>query len=685
MRLQSDQASSSSTSLAAPSNSLAGSSTPIQGSNSFNSNGHSNGTGPTTNGFSNGLTNGTGPSNSTPGSLKNGVIKHNKNVAHVSLPGRKLFSDSNVDREEFVRLVVQSLRDVGYIESAATLEAESGYTMESTEVAEFRNYVMEASWEQAEAALIRLGVTDEDNLMESRFLISQQKYLELLENRNTTAALMVLRNELAPHHVDPEHLYTLSSLIMCSTPEDLRHRAGWDGSRGNSRTRLLSNLQKHIPSAVMIPQRRFLTLLEQSRLWQQQRCPYHNSPPDSMSFSLYRDHHCDSSCFPNTTTTILEIHTDEVWNIEWSHSGEYLASAGKDKSAIIWRVGPEKEPAQREYTQHLVLRDHQYPVGCISWSLDDSILFTSSENHIKMWNTRSGLCMRTIETHTETVTAIRWLPDNSGFMSAGLDRRILIWDPEGNQRDSWGMAPIRVTDLDVSPNMTKVVAVGVIHLPPIPHPPTSTGNSPAPGARGDSASQSPQSQSHTPSYIVKAENRMIVYDLATKHQIASLRLDGETTSVRVSRDSRYALISHAPDEVLLWDLSLSRIACKYTGQKQGRHVIRSCYGGVDGNFVASGSEDGNVYVWHRDSGALLEVLSGHGEGSVNAVAWNPTNEWMFASCSDDKTIRIWEAVTPGMLEAAAASTPADKDTVMSDSASVAGSSKNEKGKGKVTS
>jgi len=47
----------------------------------------------------------------------------------------------------------------------------------------------------------------------------------------------------------------------------------------------------------------------------------------------------DSLYFPNTTTTILEVHTDEVWNIEWSHNGEYLASAGKDKSAIIWRVG----------------------------------------------------------------------------------------------------------------------------------------------------------------------------------------------------------------------------------------------------------------------------------------------------------------------------------------------------------
>ena len=119
----------------------------------------------------------------------------------------------------------------------------------------------------------------------------------------------------------------------------------------------------------------------------------------------------------------------------------------------------------------------------------------------------------------------------------------------------------------------------------------------------------------------------------------------------------------------MWDLFTGRLARKYTGQRQGRHIIRSCFSGVDGNFVVSGSEgiygliyrslalvhsyrhivyawgvllDGNVYIWHQDDGVLLDVLAGHGSGSVNSVAWNPRNTQMFASCSDDFTIRLWE-------------------------------------------
>ena len=70
----------------------------------------------TTNGHTNGFTPVT--TNGTLGAgvvMGNGVQKHGKLVAKVNLPGTTLYDDSFVDRQEFVRLVIQSLRDVGYM------------------------------------------------------------------------------------------------------------------------------------------------------------------------------------------------------------------------------------------------------------------------------------------------------------------------------------------------------------------------------------------------------------------------------------------------------------------------------------------------------------------------------------------------------------------------------------------
>lgn len=162
----------------------------------------------------------------------------------------------------------------------------------------------------------------------------------------------------------------------------------------------------------MIPPRRFVTLLDQARLHQISQCIYHNAPVTPQHFSLYADHTCDTNLFPRITTTILQVHTDEVWSLEWSHSGRYLASASKDKSVIVWSVGvsifstvecvfnslirrsmpqPNSNP---DISLHLHLQDHQFPVGCLAWSLDDTILLSSCEQLIKMWNTevRQVLC-----------------------------------------------------------------------------------------------------------------------------------------------------------------------------------------------------------------------------------------------------------------------------------------------------
>jgi hypothetical protein len=40
----------------------------------------------------------------------------------------------------------------------------------------------------------------------------------------------------------------------------------------------------------------------------------------------------------------------------------------------------------------------------------------------------------------------------------------------------------------------------------------------------------------------------------------------------------------------MWDLQTARMTRKFTGQRQGSHIIRSCFGGAMNNFIASGSE-----------------------------------------------------------------------------------------------
>lgn len=72
----------------------------------------------------NGITNGNGhsavPATNGSSGFGNGVgngtaKREHGSISKVSLPGTTLYDDSTVDREEFVRLVIQSLRDVGYM------------------------------------------------------------------------------------------------------------------------------------------------------------------------------------------------------------------------------------------------------------------------------------------------------------------------------------------------------------------------------------------------------------------------------------------------------------------------------------------------------------------------------------------------------------------------------------------
>lgn len=75
--------------------------------------------------------------------------------------------------------------------------------------------------------------------------------------------------------------------------------------------------------------------------------------------------------------------------------------------------------------------------------------------------------------------------------------------------------------------------------------------------------------------------------------------------------------------------------------------IKPAFGGKDSAFVAMGSVQGEVRIWHWETEKFVCGLEGHSQ-PVNAVAWHPTDQHMLVSASDDSTLRVWTSpVTHG--------------------------------------
>lgn len=85
-----------------------------------------------------------------------------------------------------------------------------------------------------------------------------------------------------------------------------------------------------------MPPKRLATLFDQARKYQQLECSYHNNEP---AMTLLSDHSCKRGPFPTVSTHVLSEHTDEVWVLEWSHDGRFLATGGRDGQVVIWEVG----------------------------------------------------------------------------------------------------------------------------------------------------------------------------------------------------------------------------------------------------------------------------------------------------------------------------------------------------------
>jgi WD repeat-containing protein 26 len=517
---------------------------------------------------------------------------------------RPELTSAGLNKNELVRLLVQTMDSLGYERAARLLEQESGTVALSPHMRKLRECVLSGRWDEVEAVFdgISCMFRSEADAGAARFVVYEQQFLELLDGGKTSEALQCLRTNLARWCPETRLLHKLPLLCICSSPEEVRQRADWAGTGMESRIGVLQKLQKYLPPSELLQENRLEVLLDQAVQAQMREARYPYTVQDRVS--LFEDlEHCPTRV-PRKALFRLDGHADEVWSVAFSHNGQFLASASKDKSLIIWDwAGLQSGRVTESNAIRFRLKGHTCVISLVSWSPDDKhLLSCGKDNSVRLWSIDTGTCVRVFEKHLNQVTACAWMPDGQWFVSAGMDKAIYEWNAWTGECVGAYKASNAVFDMSMTGDGTRLV-------------------------------------------VICTDNVIQVFDTATKTEVTRMKEKVSITSMCVSVDGEYVLVNTSANDVIgpeihIWDVGKCEICQTLRDFKQQRFVIRGCFGGRDEMVVMCGSEDGLVYMWHRGSGEVLARLEGH-TSTVNAVACNASDPDVFASGSDDKTIIVW--------------------------------------------
>ena len=356
----------------------------------------------------------------------------------------------------------------------------------------------------------------------------------------------------------------------------------------------------------------------------------------------------------NDEILLLQMHESEVFMCAWNPVyTTFIATGSGDASARIWEMTGANAMAGLKTVKLLPhgsdTRDKKNKdVTTLEWSSNGQYLATGSYDGIaRVWS-RSGELLYTLRKHTGPIFSLKWNKGGNYLLSGSYDTTAIVWDvsePKADpviQQFTEHEAPTLDVDWKDQTTFATCSTDKTVHIYQV------GGARPLKIYRGHTDEVNAVKWDPSGAYLascsddctakvweVNSDRTEPLYDF-TSHQQEIYTVKWSPTGPGSQNPSKRPLLATASFDgtVRLWNITDGSCFAVFS---RHRDSVYSVAFAPSGDYLASGSLAGQMYIWDIEKGE--PVKSFKGKGDIFEVAWNK-EETRVAACFSSNVVAV---------------------------------------------